>query len=147
MTRVIAALLLTASVLAQESPPVFRGSWTATASPSRRRFQGSWSGQALPRRPNAAHGSWALLDDRNRILLQGTWTAEKSGRGWQGRWSARVMAGRSAPGRVMSGSWRADSTETGATLADMLQRTLQGVTGTWLSGRLKGTWGVRASRQ
>src|SRR5713101_3972493 len=135
----LAAMLVTAGVLAQQSPPVFRGSWTATAG-SFRTFHGSWSGQALPERPNAAQGSWALVDGANRIVLQGTWAADKSSQGWAGRWSARIVTGRSSPDRVVSGTWRADAAGSkGKTLADMLQGTLEReVVGSWVSGRLKG---------
>jgi hypothetical protein len=142
--KFVVALLVAVGAFAQESPPIFRGAWTATA--GSQAFRGSWSGQALPGKPNAAQGSWALLDQANRIVLQGTWAADKSAEGWRGRWSARIVTGPSRAGTVLSGTWRADITATSdSTLGDMLQRTLEGVTGSWANGGRRGTWGARAS--
>ena len=144
-------LLLSSYVLAQQAAPVLRGTWTASAGP-KQIFRGAWSAQALPNRPNSVIGSWTLLNDARQIGMEGTWSAEKSARGWQGTWSARVLTGRSPSGRSsygapISGSWQ---TETPAsdirTFSELLQRTLEKeVAGSWRRGALAGYWWLKGS--
>lgn len=145
------ALLLASGALAQQPAPVLRGTWTATAGPNRT-LSGAWSAQTLPNRPNGVIGSWTLLNDAHLIMMEGTWSAEKSARGWQGTWSARVLTGRSPSGRSsygapISGSWQ---TETPAsdirTFSELLQRTLEKeVAGSWRRGALAGYWWLKGS--
>ena len=76
------ALLPGSSALAQPTSTdlqakALRRDWIATVGP-KEVFRGRWSGEALPNTPNAAQGSWTLLSDANRILLEGTWSARKS---------------------------------------------------------------------
>ena len=151
MTSVIAFLLLL-SAIAPQSLPVLRGNWSATVG-SREVLQGVWSAEITPASPNAAKGSWALLNNANQIVLQGAWSAVRSQRSWKGTWSARVFApGRSGTpvpsGRVMSGSWQADAgASTAKTLSDLLQEALQTqVDGAWGSGALRGRWSLKGSR-
>ena len=106
----VLALALTAVAMAQQPPSTLRGSWTASVGTSRT-FRGSWSATVDAATPNAARGGWLLLDDGNRVMLEGTWSAEKSSRGWEGTWAARVgkaSAGRASQGRALSGRWNAD---------------------------------------
>ena len=140
------ALLLASCALAQHAPAVFRGSWTATAAP-KQVFRGRWSAQALPDTQSAAHGSWTLLNNANQIVLEGTWSAQKSARGWHGTWSALILQGRSSLGRPLSGTWQAQVEDfKGKTFEDMLQRTLERqIAGSWRSGRLLGNWWLKGS--
>jgi len=111
----------------------WRGAWVATVGPHS--FRGRWWGQLLPNTHNAASGSWTLLSDRNQILLEGTWSARKSPRGWEGTWLARLNSG-----RTFSGTWTSDMTN-GKTFEDMLEQTLEKqVTGSWRSARMQGNW-------
>jgi hypothetical protein len=140
----VLALALTAIAIAQQPPSVLRGSWTATVGTART-FRGSWSATVESATPNAARGGWVLLDDGNRIMLEGTWSAEKSTRGWEGTWAARVgksSGGRASQGRALAGSWRANVKDSKIlTLKDLLQHALvDQVTGTWRSGGLAGGW-------
>jgi hypothetical protein len=149
ITTIALSLALTVCAVAQETPSVLRGSWTATIGASRV-IGGSWTATIDSAKPDAARGAWVLVDEGNRVVLEGTWSAEKSPRGWQGTWSARVgtgssRAGRGAASRVLSGSWRADIKDPNVrTLAEMLHRAIvDGVTGSWRSGALEGGWRLK----
>jgi hypothetical protein len=137
-----------AQTTAQEKPVILRGTWTATAGPTRV-YHGVWSAQIDASAPNGARGSWGLLDGSGRVVLQGTWTAQKRAKVWQGSWSAIVTrtGDRPSSGPKFAGTWQAsiDANES-STLLDMFKRTLQNsVSGTWQSGALKGQWTVKAS--
>jgi hypothetical protein len=146
-----AILMLTLCAFAQEPPPAIRGTWTATAGPNQV-FRGNWSAAFLSSTSNAAQGSWVLLNNANQVVLEGTWSAEKSARGWQGRWSARIATGRASPrgssaGRLVSGTWQAEMKDPKTkSLAELLQRTLQDqITGSWRSGGLEGHWWLKGT--
>lgn len=135
--------LLATGVLAQAPGPLLSGSWIATAA-GNQVYRGQWSGQLLPGRPDAAQGSWLILNDASRIVLQGTWAAEKSKQAWRGQWSARMATGRQASGTVVSGTWQTTADPTVSTLAEMLQHTLrQQVAGSWRSGQRAGNWWLK----
>ena len=137
----IVALLLSSSALAQQAPTVFRGSWTATAGPSQV-LRGTWAGQASAQNRNSAQGSWTLLGEAGQIVLEGTWSAQKTSHGWQGSWTARVQRGRS-----FSGTWTAIITDPGSkTFEDLLKQTLEKeIGGSWRSGSYKGNWWLKGS--
>lgn len=113
-----------------------QGSWIATAGPSRF-LRGHWSAQVLPDTKNAASGSWALLSESNQVILEGTWSAQKSTKGWRGTWSARIQKS-----RTVSGTWDAAMADfNGKTFEDMLKRTAERqIGGSWQSGRAQGNW-------
>ncbi len=127
--------------LAEEGSPVFRGTWTATAGATQV-FRGTWSAQTSPHRPNTALGSWTLLNESGEIALDGTWSAQKTGQGWHGTWSARARSGQS-----LSGTWNGDLAGfSGKTLEEMLKRTAEKqVAGSWRSGRYQGNWWLEGS--
>ena len=154
MLRNLAVIVLLASgALAEQPAPVLSGTWTATGSP-KRVLRGTWSAQILPAAPNTARGSWTLVRDANKIVLEGTWSASKSPRAWQGTWSAQIATGRSRSGQAtfgqpLSGTWQAalKDSET-ATLAEMLRRTLETeITGSWRSRGLSGNWWLKGLRR
>ena len=132
-------LTLVCCALAQETPGVLYGTWTATAGPSQV-LRGLWSAAISARTPNTAQGSWTLLNDSGEVALSGTWSAKKTHSSWQGTWSAR-----SAPGGSFSGTWDADISGTkDKTFVDMLSRTLEKeIAGSWLSGRHRGNWWLK----
>jgi hypothetical protein len=137
----ILGLILGSCALAQVAPTVLVGSWTATAGPSQT-FRGKWSGESSSRNLNAARGSWTLLNEAGEVLLEGTWSAQKTGQSWQGTWTARPMKGQS-----LSGTWTADAANLNAeSLAEMLDRTAtKEVAGSWRSGRYRGNWWLKGS--
>jgi hypothetical protein len=147
MTRIALSIsctvALAATLVGQQPASTLRGSWSATVGASRV-LRGSWSATIDPPTPDRVSGAWALLDDRNRIVLEGTWAADKSARGWQGTWSARVAtkAGRGTTGSARSGTWRADIKDPSVkTLTGLLQHAVdEQVSGTWRSGALEGGW-------
>lgn len=137
----IFGLLLCSCALAQEASPVLAGSWTATVGPNQI-FRGTWSGQSSSQNPNAARGSWTLLNEAGEVLLEGSWSAQKTSQSWQGTWTARPMKGQS-----LSGTWTADGTNlNGKSLAEMLKSTAtKEVAGLWRSGRYQGNWWLKGS--
>ena len=145
LTGPIITLLLAFGMVAQQPAEVLSGSWTASAGPNQV-YRGRWSGQPLPDKPDAAHGSWVVVNDANQTVQQGTWAAEKSAQGWRGQWSARIATGRDASGKVVSGTWQSAEDSKGTTLADLLQKTLeQQIAGAWRSGQLAGYWWLKGS--
>ena len=136
-----AVVLLAVSALAQQGSAnpdehTFRGAWIASAGPTQM-FRGRWWASVLPKAQNSAQGSWTLLSDANQILLEGTWSAQKSPRGWQGTWSARV-----AKGRAFSGTWTSSVADISLkTFEDMLKAALEKqISGSWQKGRMQGSW-------
>jgi hypothetical protein len=137
----VLAMLICSCVAAQEPPAKpnehnWHGAWMATAGPAHS-FRGRWWANLLPATHNAANGSWTLLSDTNQILLEGTWSARKSSRGWQGTWSARV-----GQGQTFSGTWECDAPDLDdKTFEDLLKRTMEKqVSGSWQRGRMQGGW-------
>jgi hypothetical protein len=140
LVLVLAILSATAVAAASQSTLQLRGSWRATA--GTRVFQGTWTADVNPKTPNLAQGSWTVVEG-NRVLLRGTWAAEKERAGWRGAWSA-LMASAPAGSPPMTGTWQATVKDSALnTLTDMLQRTAEGqVDGTWRSGRMAGSWSI-----
>jgi hypothetical protein len=137
----ILGLIVCFCALAQQASPVLLGSWTATAGPHQI-FRGTWSAQVSLRSPNRAIGSWILLNEAGDVLLEGTWSAQKTDQRWQGTWTARPMKG-----QLLSGTWTADATSLNEdSLAEMLKSTAtKEVTGSWRSGRYQGNWSLKGS--
>jgi hypothetical protein len=135
----ISGLILCFCTLVQEDSSVLLGSWMATTVPNQI-FGGTWSAEASLHNPNRALGSWTLINNAGDVILEGTWSAQKSGLRLQGTWTARPMKGRS-----LSGTWTADATNpTAESLAEMLKSTAtKEVTGSWQSGRHQGNWSLK----
>jgi hypothetical protein len=133
--------LLGFCALAQEPLPILHGSWTASLA-SGETFRGTWSAQTSPQTLNAARGSWTLLNEAREIVLQGTWSAQKTGPGWQGTWTARALKG-----AALSGTWNADlASFSGRTIQDMLARTAEReVAGSWRTRGYQGNWWLKGS--
>lgn len=137
----LTVLLLYSWATAQDASPVLRGTWTATVGPNEV-LRGEWTAQLLRESPNAATGSWTLLNDAGLQIMQGTWSARKSAQAWLGTWTAQSLDGRSR-----SGTWRAILPGfTGKTLRDMLESTVQKeAEGSWRSGSYQGNWWLKGS--
>jgi hypothetical protein len=77
-------------------------------------------------------------------MLEGTWSARKTGAHWQGTWKART-----SHGQFFSGTWSAQSPETGnQTFAALLKQTIdKEVSGSWQSGRYQGSWSLTGRKQ
>jgi hypothetical protein len=76
------------------------------------------------------------------VVLEGTWSAQKTRLGWHGAWTARTVAGRS-----FSGTWSADIADlAGRTFEEMLEWTAEKeIAGAWRSGRYQGNWWLKGS--
>jgi len=137
----IFGLIVSFFALAQQVSPVLLGSWTATARPNQI-FRGTWSAQVSLHNSNRAIGSWTLLNEAGDVLLEGTWSAQKTGKSWQGTWTARPMKG-----QLLSGTWTADAASLNAdSLAEMLKGTAtKEATGSWRSGGNEGNWSLKGS--
>lgn len=100
-------------------------------------YRGKWSARVPSATPNAAGGSWILMNEHGDVVLQGTWSARKSAAGWQGTWRAQVLRG-----RAYAGSWTAsDPGPNSRSFGDMLQAATKGaVAGAWQSGGFGGGW-------
>jgi hypothetical protein len=150
LRALLVSLVLVAAAEGQEGTPSLRGTWTATVG-TRQAFHGAWSARLETAKPDSASGTWALLNDANQIVLEGTWSAIRTARTWSGSWSARILPpgarAQAAAGRVMSGTWRADiGGSESKTLGGMLQSALQAaIIGTWRSAGLQGSWSLRGS--
>jgi hypothetical protein len=132
------ALLLASCAVAQQTRSTLQGSWIATAGPSRF-LRGHWVAR-VPDDKNAATGSWTLVNERNQVVLEGTWSARKSTSGWRGTWSARIHKN-----RTVSGTWDSAIADfNGKTFEDMLKRAAERqIGGSWQSGRAQGNWWIQ----
>jgi hypothetical protein len=130
----VAALAFPAAAKAQSSE--ITGMWTATVG-DQAAMRGTWLALLSRANPNFARGSWRLSSDSGQTLLEGTWSAKKSGRNWEGSWTARA-----ANGRSLSGTWSAGLVDfVGSTLHAMLALTGQKhIGGSWRSGQHSGNW-------
>ena len=137
----LAVVLVLVSAFGQEPAQTIRGTWIVTAGHART-LHGTWSGRNLPQQPNVVEGSWTLADS-GRIVIRGTWRAEKSSRGWQGHWTAETSRGES-----LAGAWGADVEHWhGKSLQDLLVLTLrEEVSGWWQIGRQQGNWWLKGSQ-
>jgi hypothetical protein len=127
----------------QATGGVLYGNWTASAGPSQI-FRGTWSAEISQHIPNEANGSWTLVTDSGDVMLEGTWSARKTGAHWQGTWKARTFHG-----QFFSGTWSAQLPETGnQTFAALLKQTIdKEVNGSWQSGRYQGSWSLTGRKQ
>jgi hypothetical protein len=136
-------VLLASCALAQQPLPVLSGSWTVSLA-SGQIFRDTWSAQTSRQNPNAARGSWTLLNEAGEIILTGTWSARKMGQDWQGTWTSQARKG--AP---LSGIWNADLAGfSGKTIHAMLERTAErDVAGSWRTRGYQGNWWLKGSRR
>jgi hypothetical protein len=142
LTAAIAGLvvaLLPIAARAAEAPPVFEGTWIATAGASV--FHGRWSAQALPGEPDEMQGSWSMLNDTGQEVTKGTWSAQRARRGFTGKWYART-----ANGGLFKGSFEAHLPGfKGKTLQDMFAETqTKQISGFWRMGGARGAWYLKA---
>jgi hypothetical protein len=137
-TVALAALTLcpgVAGAATDAAPPVFEGTWIATAGPLV--LHGRWSAQALPGAPDDLQGSWSVLNGAGGVTAIGTWSARRARRGFTGKWMARA-----ANGGLHAGTFEAHLPGfKGKTLQDMFAETgKQQISGFWRMGRLRGAW-------
>jgi hypothetical protein len=132
-----ATLLFACCAVGQHAPSNLQGSWIATAAGGSLSIGGRWSARVLPADKNAANGSWELVNERNQVVLEGSWSARKLISGWQGTWLARTQQN-----KTVSGRWEAAMAGfKDKTFQEMLQWTMEKqIAGSWQSGRAQGNW-------
>jgi hypothetical protein len=137
----IASLVYGIAARGQSSATELTGMWTASVG-NGPAMRGTWLAQVSQGTPNAASGSWSLLNDASEIVLTGTWSARKTPKRWEGGWTARARNG-----RALSGTWNAALGDfQGKTLQEMLALTMQKqISGAWQSGRYQGNWWLEGS--
>lgn len=141
IAALLAVLLALVSAFGQQPAETFYGTWIATAGHTQT-LHGTWSAHALLQQPNAAEGYWSLSSG-GRIVIRGTWRAEKNNRGWQGQWTAETIRGES-----LAGTWGADVEHWhGKTFQDLFELTLkEEVSGWWQIGGRQGNWWLKGSQ-
>ena len=137
----VVSLTIGVTVRGQSSTNELTGIWTASVG-NGPLMRGTWLAQVSKGTPNAASGSWSLLNDASEIVLTGTWSARKTTKSWEGSWTARARNGRS-----LSGTWSAALGDfKGKTIQEMLALTMQKqIGGAWQSGRYQGNWWLEGS--
>jgi len=137
----VVSLTIGATVRGQSSTNELTGMWTASVG-NGPLMRGTWLAQVSKGTPNAASGSWSLLNDASEIVLTGTWSARKTTKSWEGSWTARARHGRS-----LSGTWSAALGDfKGQTMQEMLALTMQKqIGGAWQSGLYQGNWWLEGS--
>jgi len=137
----VVSLTIGVTVRGQSSTNELTGMWTASVG-NGPLMRGTWLAQVSKGTPNAASGSWSLLNDASEIVLTGTWSARKTPKSWEGSWTARARNGRS-----LSGTWSAALGDfKGKTIQEMLALTMQKqIGGAWQSGRYQGNWWLEGS--
>ena len=117
------------------------GGWSATI--GGRTVGGGWTAEPHEE-PDAAWGTWSLLDRSGGRLASGAWGARKAKDEWQGRWEAEVYRC-----GTYSGSWAARlGIARSSPLIDLFRSAMdEAVSGTWKADRgLAGAWSIRADR-
>ena len=91
----------------------------------------------------AVTGGWTLIDTQGRIVMRGTWSAAKAATGWTGGWRAFVEGKQGE----YSGTWTATTgLKPNAKFAEMFAKAVEtAVSGTFRSGRVSGSWTIRAA--
>lgn len=103
---------------------------------------GTWTAIEDAKR-GAVTGTWTLVDGQGRVVTRGAWSAAKAASGWTGSWRA-IAEGRRGE---YSGTWSARlDLKADARFADMFAKAVEtAVNGTFHTGRVSGSWTIRAS--
>jgi hypothetical protein len=137
----VMSLTIGGTARGQSSTNELTGMWTASVG-NGPLMRGTWLAQVSQGTPNAASGSWSLLNDASEIVLTGTWSARKTPKSWEGSWTARARNG-----RALSGTWSANLGDfKGKTMQEMLALTIEKqIGGAWQSGSYQGNWWLEGS--
>jgi len=137
----VVSLTIGVTARGQSSTKELTGMWTASVG-NGPPMRGTWLAQVAQGTPNAASGSWSLLNNASEIVLTGTWSARKTPKSWEGSWAARARNG-----RALSGTWSANLADfKGKTIEEMLALTIERqIGGAWQSGGYQGNWRLEGS--
>jgi hypothetical protein len=109
-----------------------------------RTFEGNWSVDPASS-PDKASGTWTLGEGIDKLVVSGTWSAQKFSTGWSGTWRAASEGQR----REFSGSWTADFPQgREASMGELfLTAARDAIRGIWSAGDDSGSWAIRAVKQ
>jgi hypothetical protein len=116
--------------------------WSARTS-NGRDFEGTWSVEADASNDKVA-GTWTLYDGTGKLILHGTWSAQKFSTGWSGIWHANAEN----PQGDYGGSWTADFPHRReARFGEIFEAAVRNaIRGIWNAGDLSGSWQIRAAQ-
>ena len=116
--------------------------WSAQSTAGRL-FEGGWSVNPVSS-PDKASGTWTLGETSGKVVLRGTWSAQKFSTGWSGTWRAAAEGQR----REFAGSWTADFPQARDT--DMVELFLaaarDAIRGVWSADGDSGSWVIHAAQ-
>lgn len=116
--------------------------WSAQSTAGRI-FEGGWSVDPASS-PDKASGTWTLGETSGKVVLRGTWSAQKFSTGWSGTWRAAAEGQR----REFTGSWTADFPQPRDT--DMVELFLaaarDAIRGIWIAENDSGSWTLQAAQ-
>jgi hypothetical protein len=119
-----------------------RSTWSVRTTAGRT-FEGSWTVEPASSADKAS-GTWTLGEGIDKIVLRGTWSAQKFSTGWSGTWRATLEGQK----REFTGSWTADfpqarETSIGELFATAARDAIRGI---WSADGDSGSWSLRASQ-
>jgi hypothetical protein len=114
--------------------------WSA-ANKSGTNYGGTWTLERGAQEGDFS-GTWTWRDATGKIVLEGTWSAEKFSTGWSGVWRAFVTGQKSE----YTGTWTADlPLGSDKSLAELLAVSIRdAVRGVWATEADSGVWFLRA---
>jgi hypothetical protein len=116
--------------------------WSARTS-NGRGFEGTWSVEAEASSDKVV-GTWTLYDGAGKLILHGTWSAQKFSTGWSGIWHASTENRQGDYG----GSWTTDFPHRrDARFGEIFEAAAHdAIRGIWNAGDLSGSWLIRAAQ-
>jgi hypothetical protein len=122
--------------------PSQRSTWSARTTAGRT-FEGSWTVEPASAADKAS-GTWTLGEDIDKIVVRGTWSAQKFSTGWSGTWRATLEGQK----REFTGSWTADFPQARETAIVELFLTAarDAIRGVWSGDGDSGSWSLRAAK-
>lgn len=117
-------------------------SWSAQTATGRI-FEGGWSVDPVSS-PDKASGTWTLGEAFGKVLLRGTWSAQKFSTGWSGTWRAAAEGQR----REFTGSWTADFPQARDTnMVELFMAAARdAIRGIWSADGDSGSWVIHAAQ-
>jgi hypothetical protein len=108
-----------------------------------RTFEGSWTVEPAASADKAS-GTWTLGEGSDKIILRGTWSAQKFSTGWSGTWRAAVEGQK----RELTGSWTADFPQAReASIGELFSTVARdAIRGIWSGDNDSGSWSLRAAK-
>jgi Bacterial SH3 domain len=122
--------------------PLQRSTWSARTTGGHT-FEGSWTVEPASSADKAS-GTWTLGEGLDKIVVRGTWSAQKFSTGWSGTWKATLEGQK----REFTGSWTADfpqarETSIGELFATAARDAMRGI---WSADGDSGSWFLRAAK-